>query len=368
MKPSFIDLARPQVRSMQPYQAGKPVEQAQRELGIDQFIKLASNENPRGPSSAVLAAISKAGQDINRYPDANGFYLKRSLAELHDVDPQCITLGCGSNDILELIASAYLDQHCSAIFSQYAFLVYGLAIARTGARAIEVPALDYAHDLSAMTSAVCDDTRVIYLANPNNPTGTCASKDELLALLEAVPSSVLVVLDEAYCEYIEDPDYPNGIVLQKKYPNLVVTRTFSKAFGLGGLRVGYSVSDPAIADALNRVRQPFNVSSVSLMAAQAALDDLAYLEASVALNNLGMQQFTRGFIDLGVQYIHSTANFVTIKAPYNAALLNKDLLCKGVIVRPLANYRMADYLRVSIGLEDENTFFLSALAELLDTN
>ena len=367
MKPSFIELARPQVQSMRPYQAGKPVEQAQRELGIEQFVKLASNENPRGPSAAVLAAISKAGQEINRYPDANGYYLKQILAEMHDVDDQCITLGCGSNDILELVASAYLDQDCSAIISQYAFLVYGLAIARTGASVIEVPALNYAHDLTAMTAAVSENTRVIYLANPNNPTGTYTSNDELLALLKRVPSSVLVVLDEAYCEYIDNPDYPDGIALQKIYSNLIITRTFSKAYGLGGLRVGYSISDPAIADALNRVRQPFNVSSISLAAAQAALADVSYLDSSVALNKLGMQQFTSGLADLGIKHIDSAANFITLKAPYDAAILNQDLLRKGVIVRPLVNYQMADHLRVSIGLENENIFFLSVLAELLNT-
>ncbi|MEE3241315.1 MAG: histidinol-phosphate transaminase [Pseudomonadota bacterium] len=366
MKPSFIELARPQVQSMQPYQAGKPVEQAQRELGVEKFVKLASNENPRGPSAAVIAAINQAGQEVNRYPDANGYYLKQRLAEMHRVEAHCITLGCGSNDLLELIASAYLDHYCSAVVSQYAFLVYGLAIARSGAATIEVPALDYGHDLAAMNAAVVENTRVIYLANPNNPTGTYATYEELLALLEGLPSSVLVVLDEAYCEYIDNPNYPDGIALQKKYPNLIVTRTFSKAYGLGGLRVGYSISDPAIADAMNRVRQPFNVSSVSLAAAQAALADSAYLETSVAYNKQGMQLLTEGFQSLGVDYIDSAANFVTFKSPYDAAILNQDLLAKGVIVRPLANYQMADCLRVSIGLEDENRFFLQALAELLD--
>lgn len=368
MTSPFIKVARPAIQSMQAYQTGKPIEEAQRELGITDFVKLASNENPRGPSPQVLAALANAAQDVNRYPDGNGFYLKQILAERHGVDVGCIILGAGSNDILELIASAYLDSDTSAVYSQYGFLVYALATARSGAESLVVDAHDYAHDLAAMAQAVKNTTRVIYIANPNNPTGTYANHNALTALLDAVPASVLVVLDEAYCEYIDSADYPDGISLQKRYANLVVTRTFSKAYGLGGLRVGYSVSDPVIADMLNRVRQPFNVTSLSLAAAQAALDDEVYLSESVALNRAGMQQFESGFASLGLDYIQSAANFITFKTPFAASEMNQQLLHKGVIVRPVANYGLADCLRVSIGLEDENTRFLQALMQILDSS
>jgi len=368
MTSPFITLARPAIQSMQAYQVGKPIEEARRELGIAHFIKLASNENPRGPSPSVLAALATASQEINRYPDGNGFYLKEILAERHGVDAASITLGAGSNDILELIASAYLDADTSAIYSEYGFLVYALATARSGAESIVVNACNYGHDLAAMAAAVKNNTRVIYIANPNNPTGTYTNHNDLVALLDSVPASVLVVLDEAYCEYINKADYPDGIALQKRYANLIITRTFSKAYGLGGLRVGYSISDPIIADMLNRVRQPFNVTSLSLAAAQAALNDDAYLAESVALNDAGIQQLESGFTHLGLNYIKSAANFITFETPYLASEINQKLLQLGVIVRPVANYGLLNHLRVSIGLEDENAQFLQALTQILETS
>lgn len=366
MTAKYISLARPVVQSMQAYQPGKPIEEAQRELGIEAFIKLASNENPRGPSARVQQTIAASAADINRYPDANGFYLKQVLAERCGVEAQCITLGCGSNDVLELIASAYLDSDLSAIYSQYGFLVYGLAVARSGAKPIVVDARDFGHDLAAMGQAVQDNTRVIYIANPNNPTGTYATESELIALLDSVSSDVLVVLDEAYFEYIDAADYPNGLGLLKRYANLIVTRSFSKAYGLGGMRVGYAVSNPDVADVLNRVRQPFNVSAVALAAAQAAVEDEQYLSESVRLNRAGMQQLEAGLNTLGIDYIPSVANFITLRAPGSAQQLNQQLLQSGIIVRPVANYAMDDYLRVSIGLEQENSQFLQVLGQLLD--
>ncbi len=366
MKTDYLSLARPVIQSMQAYQPGKPVEEAQRELGVDTFIKLASNENPRGPSPQVLEAVHNAAQELNRYPDANGFYLKQALAERHAVATESITLGCGSNDILELIASAFLDTECSAIYSQYGFLVYALAIVRSGARPIVVEASDFGHDLAAMRAAVAADTRVIYIANPNNPTGTYVNERDVIALLDSLPGEVLVVLDEAYFEYIDQADYPNGVALLQRYSNLIVTRSFSKAYGLSGLRVGYSISHPDIADMLNRVRQPFNVTSLGLVAAQAALADQQYLDESVALNSAGMQQLQSGLDSLGLKTIPSVANFITFKAPMDAAVLNQQLLQQGVIVRPVANYAMADYLRVSIGLPQENEQFLQVMARLLE--
>ena len=363
MVKSVIDQVRSTVRAMQPYQPGKPVEEAQRELGIAEFIKLASNENPRGPGPRVMQALADTLPSLNRYPDANGFYLKQVLAERHGVAAECLTLGCGSNDILELVASGWLDRDSEAVFSQYAFLVYGLATARSGALACVVDAVDYGHDAAAMAAAVNERTRVMYIANPNNPTGTYISDAALRELLDTVPSSVLVVVDEAYYEYVDAADYPDTRALLTTHPNLLVARTFSKAFGLSGLRIGYSISHPDVADVLNRVRQPFNVSSLALAAAQAALQDSAWLSESVALNRSGMQQLCEGFAQQGIDYIDSVANFITFAAPGDAEAMNQKLLQLGVIVRPLANYNMPGHLRVSIGLEQENSKFLAALAQ-----
>ena len=356
--------ARAVVAAMQAYQPGKPVSEAQRELGIEQFIKLASNENPLGPSPVVAKAIADAIPEIHRYPDANGFYLKRKLAEHHGVAEECITLGAGSNEILELVASAFLDHESSAVYSEYAFLVYALAVARSGATAIVTPAVNFAHDALAIADAVTADTKVIYLANPNNPTGTYINHQSFIALLNKVPASVLVVLDEAYAEYVECGDYPDGVSLLADYPNLLVTRTFSKAYGLGGMRVGYSMSTPEVADLLNRVRPPFNVSALSLVAAEAALQDDDYLQRSVATNRAGMDQLIQGFSKIGVDAIDSIANFITVKVG-DAAAVNASLLQQGVIVRPVANYVMPDHLRITIGLEQENARLLEVLGSIV---
>lgn len=367
MTVNFIKLARPSVQKMQPYQAGKPLEEAQRELGIDKLIKLASNENPHGPSVKVLKAVSDVLSQTNRYPDANGFYLKQALAERHGVSAENITLGNGSNDILELIASAYLDESSSAIYSEYAFIVYALAVARSAARPLVSAAQHYGHDLDAMWQHVTDDTRVIYIANPNNPTGTYLNEAALVSFLDKLPKQIIVVLDEAYVEYVDQSDYPDGLALLKRYSNLVLTRTFSKAYGLSGFRVGYSISHPEISDVLNRVRQPFNVTLPSLTAACASLDDHSHLENAVTTNRAGMQQLIQGFNDLGVDYIKSVGNFITFKCA-DAMQMNQQLLHGGVIVRPLANYAMPNYLRVSIGLEEENAFFIEQLGRVLNRN
>jgi len=368
MAENFIELARPTVRTMQPYQAGKPIEEAQRELGLEKLVKLASNENPRGPSLRVVNAVVASLQDANRYPDSNGFYLKKALAERHGVDTENITLGNGSNDILELVASAYLENCHSAIYDQHGFIVYSLAVARSGAKALVSPAKNYGHDLEAMLHLLQDDTRVIYIANPNNPTGTYVGEKALRHFLKQIPTHVIVVLDEAYVEYVQNSDYPDGLTLAREFSNLVVTRTFSKVYGLGGFRVGYSVSNPEIADVLNRVRQPFNVASPSLVAALASLEDDNYIDQAVSLNTAGMQQLEAGLSRLDLEYIPSAGNFVTFKCPSQAADINRQLLQHGVIVRPVANYAMPDHLRVSIGLEEENIFFLQQLEQVLGAN
>jgi histidinol-phosphate aminotransferase len=357
----FIELANPGVQRLHPYQAGKPIEELQRELGLTHIVKLASNENPMGPSPAVIEACRAELAEIIRYPDSNGFELKAALAAKLNVAPAQLTLGNGSNDLIDLIAKVFLGPDTSGIYSQYGFAIYALAIQACNARGISVPARNWGHDLQAMAAAVEEDTRLIYVANPNNPTGTAVGREELLAFLRQVPASVVVVIDEAYTEYVEDPDFPNAIELLEQFPNLVVFRTFSKAYGLAGLRVGYSVSSPQLADLLNRVRAPFNVSSVALAAAVAALGDDDYLERSRALNREGMQQLIRGCEEQGIPYIPSLGNFLTIEVGPDAGNLYQRLLREGVIVRPLAPYQMPNHLRVSIGLPEENAFFLDAL-------
>lgn len=363
MSCDYIALAVAGVQSLDPYVPGKPSDALKRELGIDDVIKLASNENPLGLSPRVQEAIEGTLPDLYRYPDGSGYRLKTTLATRHSLDADQITLGCGSNELFELIARAYLEPGLEAVMSEHAFAVYPLVVQASGARAVVTPSRNWGHDLDAMAAAINERTRVVFIANPNNPTGTWISKGELKAFLKTVPEHVLVVLDEAYAEYVDQENYPNGIKLQRKYPNLVVTRTFSKAYGLAGLRVGYGVSNPDIANVLNRVRQPFNVTSPALAAAEAALGDQAFLESSLSLNERGRAQLNDAFMRLGLDAIPSVTNFISFKVgtPDRTEALHRRLLEAGVIVRPLASYDMPQHLRVSIGLEAENERFLTAL-------
>lgn len=365
MSCDFLALANAGIQGLSPYQAGKPIEELERELGITGIVKLASNENPLGPSAAVLAACEKVARDLTRYPDANGFALKSALAQKFDLQPNQLTLGCGSNDVLDLIARVFLGPNTSAVFSQYAFVVYLIATQACGARAIVTPAKNWGHDLDAMAAAIAQDTRVVFIANPNNPTGTSLTNTELLAFLRRVPEQVVVVLDEAYTEYVESPEFPDGLSLLAEFPNLIVTRTFSKAYGLAGLRVGYAASNSQIADLLNRVRAPFNVNSLGLAAATAALADDAYLVRSRAMNLQGMKQVVDGVVAAGLQVIPSVGNFVAVEMPGEAMPIYQRLLREGVIVRPVVPYGMPNHLRVSIGLPEENAKFLQALARVL---
>jgi len=358
----FLSIAVPGVRSLQPYQPGKPIEQLQRQLGIADIIKLASNENPLGPSPLALAAVRAALSDVHRYPDGSGFELKKALSAHLGINNAQITLGNGSNDVLELIARAFVQSNDEVIFSEHAFAVYPLVTQAIGGRAAITPAVNYGHDLTAMHRAITDGTRVIFIANPNNPTGTWLRRDELYAFLRSVPSRVVVVVDEAYFEFVTAPAYPDCLKWLPEFPNLVVTRTFSKIYGLAGLRVGYGVSHPDLADIINRVRQPFNVNSLALVAAAAALEDRKHVEASVVQNRNGLQQLETGIKNLGLDYIPSAGNFLCVHVG-DAAQIYETLLRKGVIVRPIANYGLPEHLRVTVGLEAENTRFLDALAE-----
>ncbi|MDM8560013.1 histidinol-phosphate transaminase [Candidatus Parabeggiatoa sp. HSG14] len=363
----FFQLATLGVQGLQPYQPGKPIEELEREYGIKNVIKLASNENPLGISPRVFEAVQANLKDIARYPDGNGFALKKALAQKHSVEMDMITLGNGSNDVLELIARAFVTPEHSVVFSEHAFAVYPLVTQAISAKAIVTPAKNWGHDLTAMQAAICEDTRLIFIANPNNPTGTWVDRTSLKAFLNVVPKDVIVVIDEAYYEYaIENPDYPDSLEWLSDYPNLVTVRTFSKAYGLAGLRVGYSISHPDVANLLNRVRQPFNVNNIALIAATTALTDNEYLEKSIALNREGMQQLTQVFDEMKLQYIDSVCNFVSVEVGDGAAVY-ESLLCEGIIVRPIGGgYKMPQHLRVSIGTKAENEQFIKALRKVLN--
>ncbi|MGB5611121.1 MAG: histidinol-phosphate transaminase [Sedimenticolaceae bacterium] len=361
----FIDLAAPGLASLRPYVPGKPLSELERELGITGSIKLASNENPLGPSPGVRAALERQIDDLTRYPDGAAFELRRALAQRHGLDSACVTLGNGSNDVLDMIARVFLWSGRESLFSQYAFAVYPISSMAVGAKLRVAPALEYGHDLAAMQQMITDQTGVIWIANPNNPTGTRLGGSALRAFIESVPSRVIIVVDEAYFEYVRDDDYPDASQWLGDFPNLVVTRTFSKAYGLAALRVGYGLSHPDVADLLNRVRQPFNVDSFAQAAALAALQDQDYLRRSVELNRRGMQQLLEGVRRLGLDFIPSAGNFLTIDLGRDAGPVDRALLRLGVVTRPVANYGLPNHLRVSIGLEHENARFIDALERVL---
>ena len=354
------------IAQLQPYQPGKPIDELTRELGITDIVKLASNENPRGPGPAVQAAVAQEAQSLSRYPDGSGYYLRAALVEHLGVEPEQLTLGNGSNDVLDLIARVTVEPGYEAIIAQHSFVVYRLAVAYVGGTLVEVPAKAYGTDLDAMLAAITPNTRTIFIANPNNPTGTWVDTAALSAFLDQVPASVWVVLDEAYFEFSQDSAYPDGVALLKRYPNLIVTRTFSKIHGLAALRVGYAVSTPEFADLLNRARHPFNVNSVGQAAAVAALADTEFVQTSRSINQAGMAQIISGLEALQLSHIPSAGNFVTFDCGGSGPELFQAMLQQGVIVRPVAEYGLPNHVRVSIGLEAENQRFLQALGQVLN--
>ncbi len=368
--------ALPGVLALQPYSPGMPLDELQRRLGVSDAIKLASNENPLGPSPAVKAALAKTLTDGNLalYPDGAGFRLKARIAALHDLPPERITLGNGSNDLLEFIARVFLGPGRSALYSQYCFAVYPLATTAQNAEGVVAPALPpdhatmpYGHDFDALLKAVRPDTSVVMVANPNNPTGTWAEPAAIETFLDHVPSNVIVVLDEAYIEYQPQASRPDSRRWLETYPNLVVTRTFSKAYGLAGLRAGYSLSHPDVADLLNRVRQPFNLNTLALQAAEIALGDQEHVTRSVELNASEMAKLRAALEALGLKVLPSQANFLTFDCGRVAAPIHQGLLEQGVIIRPMASYGLPNFLRVSIGTVRENARFLDALKKVLET-
>ena len=356
----LCDQALPYVRAISPYQPGKPITQLSREMGIpvDKIVKLASNENPLGMSPKAKVALEKAAGTLERYPD--DYELKAAVSAHTGMETNCIVLGNGSNDLLDILARVFLAPGRSTVFSQHAFAVYPLASLSVGAELIVVPAREFGHDLESMRAAVRSDTRLVWIANPNNPTGTFVPYPQLKAFLQSLPDDVIVALDEAYNDYIPQAERVDTKDWLGEFPNLVITRTFSKIYGLAGLRVGYALATPQIADLMNRVRQPFNCNNLALATAAAALDDHDFVARSQALNRAGMEQLLAGFGRLGFSHIPSYGNFVTFKAG-DAAAVNQRLLQQGVIVRPVAGYGMPEWLRVTIGTEKENSRFLEAL-------
>jgi histidinol-phosphate aminotransferase len=367
------ELAMPAVRALSPYVPGKPIAELERELGLHDIAKLASNENPYGPGPAALAAMHRALDEVWLYPDGSGFELKHVLASKLGLSSDCLTLGNGSNELLVLLAEAFLSPQHSAVYSQYGFAIYPLAIRATGARAIEAPALaadspmPLGHDLDAMAAAVTPATRLIYIANPNNPTGTWLAASAFDAFMAIVPAHVLVVLDEAYFEFNLSHGGIDGRHWQARYPRLVLLRTFSKAYGLAGARVGYAISHPEVADALNRIRPAFNVNSIAMAGAAAALADESHMQRCVADTAVELQRLIVGLKNLNLSVVPSAANFVLVRIGPRAAQIYQQLLRGGVIVRPVAGYGLSEYLRISVGLPAQNELLLELLGRCLQT-
>jgi histidinol-phosphate aminotransferase len=366
----FLARAAAGVRELAPYVPGKPLAELEREYGVTDTLKLASNENPLGPSPASVAAARAAAADLALYPDGAAFELKAAIARHHGVDPAMVTVGNGSNELLVLLAEAFLEPGTAAVYAQFAFAVYALAVQATGADAIVVPARPpggeqpRGHDAAALAAAVTPATRLVFVANPNNPTGTCLPRDELRALLEAIPRDVIVVVDEAYAEYVTAPDYPDTLPWLTAFPNLVITRTFSKIHGLAALRAGYAISHPDVADLLNRVRQPFNVNGVAQAAAIAALGDAGHVARSREVNAQGLRQLTEGLASLGWGVPPSVGNFVLADTGGAALPVYGALLRHGIIVRPLGNYGLPNHLRITVGLPEQNARLLAAVRAL----
>ncbi len=374
MTQDIYQLANTGVQGLHPYAPGKPMDELARELGLelDSIVKLASNENPLGCSEKVKQAIRQASGELTLYPDGNGFALKQAILNYHaergvSLEQENVLLGNGSNDVLELVARSFLNEDAEAIFSEYAFAVYPIAVQAVSASAKISPAKNWGHDLDAMLGLVSDKTKVVFIANPNNPTGTWLAKDEILKFLHALPSHIIVVLDEAYFEYVQEGEYPNGAELLKDFPNLIVTRTFSKAYGLAGLRIGYGLAGKEIIDILNRVRQPFNVNAMAMAGACAALNDQEFIQQSIDCNTKGLKFLAEQLDQMGLSYIDSVANFLSIDlgSEEKAAAANDYLLKNGLIVRSIAVYNMPSYLRITIGSQEQNENFIRLLNEFL---
>lgn len=353
------------IEKLIPYVPGKPVEELEREMGIKNAVKLASNENPLGPSPKGLEMMKKYIKNLHRYPEGGCYYLAKKLAQKLKVSMDNIVFGNGSNEVLELVGRTFYEAGDEILFSQYAFIVYKLVAQSLGAKFTEVKAKGLGHDLDAFVKAITPKTKIIYLANPNNPTGTMFGKKAFEKFISKVPSNCLVVLDEAYAEYVDDDDYPSGLDYLKKYKNLIIVRTFSKIYGLAGLRVGYGIMDKQLANFMNRVREPFNVNTLAQFAALGALDDKEHVRKTKEVTNKGFALFYKLFDELGLEYEKSYGNFVLLKTPNGGMEFYNALLKEGVIVRPVGGYGLPQYVRVSIGTDKENQRFIKAVRKIL---
>ncbi len=349
------------VLSLTPYQPGKPIEEVEREYGISNSVKIASNENPLGPSPKALEAIRAALPQLHLYPDGDAFYLKQRLAEKFGLDRSRIIIGNGSNELIEMIVRAFLRVGESIVAAEHAFAIYHLCVHAAGGRTITVPHTGFAFDLDAMARAVEAETRIIFLDNPNNPTGTIYTRTDWEAFLERVPPRVVIVVDEAYFEFVDDPDYPNSLDYHSDERVLITLRTFSKICGLAGVRIGYGISSPEVIDALNRIRQPFNVNTLAQVGALAALDDTEHIRRTQDNNRQGLAYLRRELDRLGIEYAPSWGNFLLVKV---GSGVSQQLLSQGIIIRPMEGYGYPGYARVSVGLAKENEHFIAAMKKL----
>ena len=353
----------PSIMSIRAYEGGKPVEEVKRGYGIEQIVKLASNENPLGPPKAAQEAMIKAAREAHMYPDGNAYYLKNDLAARLNIEPNHLLIGNGSCDALQILAETFLSPGDEIVFSDQSFVMYPILAKIFNAKAATAPLQNAANDMEALAELIKPTTKIAFIANPNNPTGTYVNKRQMDRFFDAVPEGPIVVLDEAYFEYAQTkPDYPDGMEYLRQGRNVVVTRTFSKAYGLAGLRVGYAVAPPQIIDWMNRVRQPFNANIIAQAAARAALQDAEHVERSRAVNRKGLAYLTRAFDELGVQYEPSAANFILAHTGRPSKALAESLMRQGVIVRPMSEYRFPQSIRATIGLPSQNELLATALA------
>ena len=352
------------IRTLIPYEPGKPIEEVEREYGIANSIKLASNENPLGPSPKALAAIREKLDQLHLYPDGDCFYLKRGMAQKISVEPENLIFGNGSNEIIELAVRTFMRPGDEAVMAEQAFVVYPLIVQAVGGKKKAVPLRNFTHDLAAIAQAITAQTRVVFLANPNNPTGTIYRRDEWERFLSNVPSNLLLIVDEAYFEYVQDPAYPDSLRYHAEDRAILTLRTFSKLYGLAGLRIGYGVGPKKLIDMMQRVRQPFNVNAAAQWAALAALEDVDHMKRSLDVNRLGMEYLQAEFDRLGLEFVPSDANFILVRVGKGQEVF-KQLLSKGVIVRPMAGYQFPEHVRVTIGTMDENRKLIEALQKVM---
>ncbi len=356
----------PFIEDLIPYVPGKPVEELERELGVSGAIKIASNENPLGPSPLALKAMGESLGETHRYPDGDAFYLKQKLADKLGIKEETLIIGNGSNDVLDIAARTFMQAGDEAVMGEYAFIVYPISTQAVGAKAVISPMPDYTHDLKDMHSRITEKTKIVFIANPNNPTGTMVKRDEVQWFLDKVPEDILVVIDEAYFEYVDDPEYPDTLRYHDMGKSILTVRTFSKIYGLAGIRLGYGIAHEKLVSQMHRVRHPFNVSSVAQTAGIAALDDVEHIQRSKELNREGLEYLRKELSELGIKFAPTFTNFILIDLEVGPMPIYNALLREGVIVRPVAGYGLKTHLRVTIGLKDENVKFIDALKKVLE--